>query len=200
MNRSIVTVVLVCGSLGLAEPLRDAYDIIRNGLCAVGLTCNLPADMIFPVGFAPEIAPKVGTSNEIIFAGKPESFTQVFTILAARMSDPKTSAKWPKVFIITPKESRPKLAGWEKPEFKNYVTVINTTDNDAGATFGNLGFSLLMVDSSAVYLPPTPNPQSGAISGVWLSFNGPTVSSIILTAKRTIEIARRGKQREEQSK
>jgi hypothetical protein len=173
-------------NLALAGPAeyRIFYDLLRQGLCAAGMTCALPADTLIPASYG-ELEGWIAKANRLVLVGSPEQLSEVFTTLAARFSGP-TSA-WPTVYVVTQKEFIEALAPWQVPALKNHVFVVESSNEnqDPVAALGRIGLPMVIVDASKVFLPN------------WWILDGPITAKVVRFTNTAIEAIRSSRARKE---
>jgi hypothetical protein len=148
------------------------YNLVRQTLCTLKITCALPADLLLPVGYN-NYAPEAEKAQQILLMVPPERVTQVYALLASRYQGDKKG--WPSLKILVDQSRRKDLAGWERKELQGYVTVVSGSsdgDDNLSALIGS-GLSLAYFQGNGVdklYL----------VFGndLWLEPQGPLVNQI----------------------
>lgn len=176
---------LSLSSLALAQTskdLRSAYDWLHQGLCAANITCAFPRDVLLPANYSQEVQPLLLRQSEIIMVGTPTDLGDALATLTRRFAtDPQN---WPRLYIVTPKEDRPYYHTWEGETFKPYITIVDASSSDSLSALSKFGFPMVLLDNQRVWIPS------------WWSLDGPTVASLVLLARQTIQTLRNAQARE----
>ena len=187
MKRLLLLLLLCCPALAQApspQDLRTLYDLLRQGLCAANLTCAFPRDALFPADYHRDVEPLLLQRSEIILVGTPTDLGDALATLGRRLADQTQTQNWPRLYIVTPKEHRARYQLWETPPYKAYVTVVDSSSNDSMSALSKFGFPLVLVDNTRVWIPS------------WYSLDGPTVASVVLLTRQTIQTLRNAQARE----
>lgn len=145
MRNTVVTAVslLALTPLALADPVDElarVYPLVRQGLCALKITCALPADALWPAGYN-EYRPAVEQAKEALLLGPPVRMSWTYDLLARRFAG--DAAGWPRVKIVVDARERPALAGWEQERLRAHVQVVSGGEQgDALSTLTGLGLPL----------------------------------------------------------
>lgn len=164
------------------------YNLVRQALCTLKITCAFPADLVLPVGYA-NYRLSVEKAQQILLMAPPERITQVYALLASRYQGDKRN--WPTLRILVDQSRRKDLAGWERKELQGYVTVVSGSSNGDDALSALVGSGLWLAHFQGngvdrIYI----------VFGndLWLEPQGPLVGQIkplVLTAIDLIEAASR---------
>jgi hypothetical protein len=187
MKRLLLLLLLCCPAFAQAptpQDLRTLYDLVRQGLCAANLTCAFPQDALFPADYRRDVEPLLLGRSEIILVGTPADLGDALATLRRRLADPAQAQSWPRLYIVTAKEHRAHYRLWETEPYKPYVTVVDSSSNDSLSALSKFGFPLVLVDNTRVWIPS------------WYSLDGPTVASVVLLARQTIQTLRNAQARE----
>jgi len=182
-----LTPVMAQGPQSISDFMR-LYSLVRQTLCALKITCALPADLLLPVGYD-SYAPEVAKAQQVLLMVPPERLTQVYALLASRYQGDKKG--WPRLKILVDQSRRKDLAGWERKELQGYVTVVSGSSDGDDALSALVGSGLWLV-----YLQGNGVDRLYLVSGndVWLEPQGPMANQIkplVLTAIDLIEAASR---------
>lgn len=183
-----VTVFLGGGSLALdAKDYKAAYDLLRNGLCSLGITCLLPKDMIYPAEWEDDVEPRLSRSREVLLIGDVRSFQPVISYLDAwlRTTDLARQQNRPRIFAVVPQEQVVWFRGWtENPELAGFVTVAaSSNENEPLSVVGRTGLPLLILDNQVVYMP------------TWWQLDGPTMRQVLTWGRLLVDQIRAANQR-----
>lgn len=178
--------VLVFGQLALAGPAeyRLFYDLLRQGLCAAGITCALPADTLIPAQYG-DLEGSIARANRLVLVGSPQELSEVFTTLASRFGGP--TGGWPTVYVVTQREFIEALSAWQVPALQNHVYVVESSNEnqDPVAALGRIGLPMVVVDNSKVFLPR------------WWILDGPITAKVVRFTNIAIETIRSSRARRE---
>ena len=97
------------GSLAIdAKDFKTAYDLLRNGLCSLKITCLLPKDMIYPADWQNDVEARLSRSREVLLIGDVQSLQPVIGYLDGwlRTSDPTRKQNRPQIFAVVPPMSK----------------------------------------------------------------------------------------------
>ena len=189
----LLTVFLGGGSLAIdARDYKSAYDLLRNGLCALRITCLLPADMIYPADWQREVQSRLERSREVLIIGDVQSFQPVIRYLDAwlRTTDPQRQQQRPQVFAVVPQEQVVWFRGWtENRELASFVKVAaSSNENEPLGVVGRTGLPLLILDNQVVYMPS------------WWQLEGPVVRQVLTWGRLLVDQIRNAQQRKEEVK
>jgi hypothetical protein len=187
-----LTVFLGGGMAIDARDLKTAYDLLRNGLCSLRITCLLPADMIYPAEWENDVQARLSRAREVLLIGDVQSFDPVIRYLDdwLRTTDPNRKAKRPQVFAVVPQEQVVWLRGWtENPELAGLVKVAaSSNENEPLSVVGRTGLPLLILDNQAVFLP------------TWWQLEGPTLRQVLTWGRLLVDQIRAASQRKKEVK
>jgi len=182
-----LTVFLGGGMAIDARDLKAAYDLLRNGLCSLRITCLLPADMIYPADWENDVQARLSRAREVLLIGDVQSFDPVIRYLDdwLRTTDPNRKANRPQVFAVVPQEQVVWLRGWtENPELAGLVKVAaSSNENEPLSVVGRTGLPLLILDNQAVFLP------------TWWQLEGPTLRQVLTWGRLLVDQIRAASQR-----
>lgn len=148
------------------------YNVVRQALCTLKITCALPADLVLPVGYA-NYRLSVEKAQQILLMVPPERITRVYALLAERYQGDKKD--WPTLKILVDQSRRKDLAGWERKELQGYVTVVSGSSNGDDALSALIGSGLWLA-----YFQGDGLDRIYIIFGndLWLEPQGPLVNQI----------------------
>jgi hypothetical protein len=188
-----LTVFLGGGSLAIdARDYKSAYDLLRNGLCALRITCLLPADMIYPADWQREVQSRLERSREVLIIGDVQSFQPVIQYLDGwlRTTDPQRQQQRPQIFAVVPQEQVVWFRGWtEDRELARFVKVAaSSNENEPLGVVGRTGLPLLILDNQVVYMPS------------WWQLEGPVVRQVLTWGRLLVDQIRNAQQRKQEVK
>jgi hypothetical protein len=186
-----LTVFLGGGSLAIdARDYKTAYDLLRNGLCALRITCLLPADMIYPADWQREVQSRLERSREVLIIGDVQSFQPVIQYLDGwlRTTDPQRQQQRPQIFAVVPQEQVVWFRGWtENRELSSFVKVAaSSNENEPLSVVGRTGLPLLILDNQVVYMPS------------WWQLEGPVVRQVLTWGRLLVDQIRNAQQRKQE--
>ncbi|MGK0620160.1 hypothetical protein Mlute_00102 [Meiothermus luteus] len=188
-----LTVFLGGGSLAIdARDYKTAYDLLRNGLCALRITCLLPADMIYPADWQRDVQSRLERSREVLIIGDVQSFQPVIQYLDGwlRTTDPQRQQQRPQIFAVVPQEQVVWFRGWtENRELSSFVKVAaSSNENEPLGVVGRTGLPLLILDNQVVYMPS------------WWQLDGPTLRQVLTWGRLLVDQIRNAQQRKQEVK
>jgi len=189
----ILTVLLGGEGLALsAGDFKTAYDLLRNGLCALRITCLLPADMIYPADWRGDVEARLSRSREVLLIGDVRDLQPVIAYLDdwLRTADPTRKQARPQVFAVVPQEQLVWLRGWtENPEIAPLVKVVaSSNENEPLGVAARIGLPLVILDNQAVYLPS------------WWQLEGPTLRQVLTWGRLLVDQIRAAQERKKEVK
>lgn len=189
----LVGLLLGGGGLALnAQDYKSAYDILRNGLCALRITCLFPADMLYPADWKTDVEARLSRSREVLIIGEVSSFKDVLAYLDAwlKTTDPKRKESRPQVFMVVPQEQVVWFRSWtEDPELKNLVKVVSSSnENEPLSVVERTGLPLLILDNQVVYMPS------------WWQLEGPTMRQVLTWGRLLVDQTRAANERKKEVK
>lgn len=191
----VLTLSLFLGGGSLAIDARDyktAYDLLRNGLCSLRITCLLPADMLYPADWRNDVEARLSRSREVLLIGDVTAFSPVISYLDnwLRTTDPTRKQNRPQIFAVVPQEQMVMLRGWtENPEFASFVKVAaSSNENEPLGVVGRTGLPLLILDNQAVFMP------------TWWQLDGPVMRQVLTWGRLLIDQIRAANQRKQEVK
>ena len=187
----VVSLLLGGGSLALeAQDYKTAYDILRNGLCVLKITCRLPADMLYPADWKADVEARLSRSREVLLIGEVDSLGPVLAYLDAwlRTTDPTRKGNRPQVFAVVPQEQMVWFRGWtEHPEIKGLVKVAaSSNENEPLSVVGRTGLPLVILDNQTVYMP------------TWWQLDGPTMRQVLTWGRLLVDQIRAANERKQE--
>jgi hypothetical protein len=187
----ILSIFLGGGSLAVsAQDLKTAYDVLRNGLCALRITCLLPADMLYPVDWQGDVESRLGSSREVVIIGDVQSLEPVIHFLDAwlRTTDPDRRQNRPQIFAVVPQEQLVWFQGWtQNPEIANFATVVaSSNEREPLGVVGRTGLPLVILDNQVVYMP------------AWWQLDGPVMRQVLTWGRVLVNQVRQANQRREE--
>lgn len=184
----VLSLFLGGGSLALdAKDYKTAYDLLRNGLCSLKITCLLPADMIYPTDYTSDVEARMSRAREVLLIGDMQAFGAVIGYLDGwlRTTDPTRKQNRPQIFAIVPQEQMAWFRGWtENPELAGFVKVVaSSNENEPLGVVGRTGLPLLILDNQAVFMP------------TWWQLEGPTMRQVLTWGRLLVDQIRAANQR-----
>ena len=176
------------GSLAIdAKDFKTAYDLLRNGLCSLKITCLLPKDMIYPADWQQDVQSRLERSREVLIIGDVQSFQPVIQYLDGwlRTTDPQRQQQRPQIFAVVPQEQVVWFRGWtENRELSSFVKVAaSSNENEPLGVVGRTGLPLLILDNQAVFMP------------TWWQLEGPTLRQVLTWGRLLVDQIRTANQR-----
>jgi hypothetical protein len=176
------------GSLAIdAKDFKTAYDLLRNGLCSLKITCLLPKDMIYPADWQNDVEARLSRSREVLLIGDVQSLQPVIGYLDGwlRTSDPTRKQNRPQIFAVVPQEQMVWFRGWTtNPELASFVKVVaSSNENEPLGVVGRTGLPLLILDNQAVFMP------------TWWQLEGPTLRQVLTWGRLLVDQIRTANQR-----
>lgn len=181
------------GSLAIdAKDFKTAYDLLRNGLCSLKITCLLPKDMIYPADWQNDVEARLSRSREVLLIGDVQSLQPVIGYLDGwlRTSDPTRKQNRPQIFAVVPQEQMVWFRGWTtNPELASFVKVVaSSNENEPLGVVGRTGLPLLILDNQAVFMP------------TWWQLEGPTLRQVLTWGRLLVDQIRNAQQRKQEVK
>lgn len=199
MNRTVLLLLslftLLLGGEALALSGRDfwtAYDLLRNALCTLKITCLLPRDVILPMDWEADVKERLEKSGEVLIIGDISSFKEVLDVLDAWMTteDEEKKARRPQVFAVVPQEQVGWFNRWmEDPEIKGLVQVASSSSEEEPlSVVGRIGLPFLILDNRYIFLP------------TWWQLDGPIVRQVLTWGRLVVDIIRSENRRKKEVK
>jgi hypothetical protein len=176
-------------ALGPGE-LRSAYDVLRNGLCALRITCILPQDMLFPADWGRDVNPRLSQSREVLMIGRLEDLRPAIQYLDTWLNttDPQRQQARPRVFMVIPQEQMVWMRSWtENPRLAQLVNVVaSSNENEPLGIVGRSGLPLLILDNQVAYMPS------------WYKLDGPVMRQVLTWGMVVVNQVRQANQRRQE--